>query len=37
VPMSILLDEDGRPARVFSGWSPETQAAFEELVNTSQE
>ena len=36
VPMSILLDEDGHPARVFSGWSPETQAAFEELVNTGR-
>ena len=36
VPMSILLDEDGQPVRVFSGWSPETQAALEELVNTGR-
>ena len=35
VPMSILLDENGRPARVFSGWSPQTEAALEELVSTS--
>ena len=32
VPMSILLDENGRPARVFSGWSPATEAALEDLV-----
>ncbi|MCH7824305.1 MAG: ASPIC/UnbV domain-containing protein [Acidobacteria bacterium] len=37
VPMSILLDENGRPARVFSGWSPATEAALEELVGTSRE
>ncbi len=36
VPMSILLDENGRPARVFSGWSPATEAALEELVSTSR-
>ncbi len=34
VPMSILLDEDGRPTRVFSGWSPATEAALEDLVST---
>ena len=31
VPLSILLDEDGRPSRVFSGWSARTEAALEEL------
>ncbi len=36
VPMSILLDENGRPARVFSGWSPATETALEELVSTSR-
>ena len=33
VPMSILLDEEGRPSRVFSGWSPATEAALEDLVS----
>ena len=36
VPMSILLDENGRPARVFSGWSPATEAALEDLVSGSR-
>ena len=36
VPMSILLDENGRPVRVFSGWSPQTEAALEELVGASR-
>jgi len=31
VPMSVLLDDNGRVLRVVGGWSPQTAAAFREL------
>ena len=31
IPLSILLDDQGRVLRVFGGWSPETAAALAEL------
>jgi thiol-disulfide isomerase/thioredoxin len=34
VPMSLLIDEDGRVTKAFSGWSPETAAALEGLIES---
>ncbi len=33
VPMSVLLDDQGRVLRVFGGWSPQTAEALRELAS----
>ncbi|MFQ5744533.1 MAG: ASPIC/UnbV domain-containing protein, partial [Acidobacteriota bacterium] len=33
IPMSVLLDPDGRVAEVFGSWSPETSRAFQRLLS----
>jgi len=37
VPMSILLDEAGHPLQVFGGWSAETAAALQRLIEAGQD
>jgi thiol-disulfide isomerase/thioredoxin len=35
VPLSLLLDEDGRVVQAFSGWSAETRAGIEALLTNN--
>lgn len=37
IPLSILLDDQGRVLRVFGGWSPETAAALRGLANATSQ